>query len=353
MSGLITLIKKSKGFDGLKEHVIDKGLCCYCGSCASFCGHIEMKGDKPELITPCTLENGALLCSVNGGCYDVCPMVDVDYEELESLFLTGERYEKIGIIKNAFSAKSNKYKGQDGGIVTALLVNGIEKGLLDCAITVKRTNGMYTGEHIIAQSIEDIVSSSGTLYTTVPVVSKIGEAALAGMRKIAVVGTGCEITGIRKIQKFLLKNLPKIELTLIGLFCMESFKYPELRSLIQNILGVDIDKSERIDIKKGKFIVHMGEQKYSCKVTKLHDAVRKCCDTCIDFTARLADISVGAIGAPDGYSAVLIRSDKGEKLADILTDVKKEDIKLEEIVRITNLKEKKVEKMRAKHEKKS
>ena len=36
------------------------------------------------------------------------------------------------------------------------------------------------------------------------------------------------------------------------------------------------------------------------------------------FSSKLADISVGSVGSPDGYSTVIIRSEKRRELFDLL-----------------------------------
>ena len=38
------------------------------------------------------------------------------------------------------------------------------------------------------------------------------------------------------------------------------------------------------------------------------------CFSCLDFCGELADISVGGVGSLEGYSSVLIRSEKGKKV---------------------------------------
>ena len=38
------------------------------------------------------------------------------------------------------------------------------------------------------------------------------------------------------------------------------------------------------------------------------------CKYCIDYTAELADISIGAIGSPDGWNTVFVRTEIGERL---------------------------------------
>jgi coenzyme F420 hydrogenase subunit beta len=68
-------------------------------------------------------------------------------------------------------------------------------------------------------------------------------------------------------------------------------------------------------IKKGSFIVWSGETELIHVPLREVDAfVRNSCKQCDDFTAEYADISVGGIGCPNGYSTVVARTEKGLEL---------------------------------------
>ena len=69
-----------------------------------------------------------------------------DDEKLEKQFLSGEKDENLGVYCDVFSAKSS-VEGQDGGVVTSLLLKGFREGLFDAAIVVSRMQG-YTAEAI-------------------------------------------------------------------------------------------------------------------------------------------------------------------------------------------------------------
>ncbi len=83
----------------------------------------------------------------------------------------------------------------------------------------------------------------------------------------------------------------------------------------KRLLNVDLDKAEKTQIRKGKFIVTVDGKENSVPVKDLSAAVEKGCLSCPDFTSKYADVSVGSVGSEDGRSTVIVRSDIGAKLA--------------------------------------
>jgi coenzyme F420 hydrogenase subunit beta len=84
---------------------------------------------------------------------------------------------------------------------------------------------------------------------------------------------------------------------------------------IHGELGVNLSDIEKINI-KAKILVttKSGE----VKVIPLKEAkqyTRKSCTICPDFSAELADISVGGLGL-NGWTFTILRTEKGEELFD-------------------------------------
>ena len=333
--------------------------CILCGLCARVCEerigvyaiNFAKRGVEREVTTPYhSFSDDCIGC---GACAIVCPTnsrriqintyptLPEDIEKIEQQFLKGTKDENFGVYNDVFAAKST-VDGQDGGVATALLISGMQKGLFDAAIVVQRTEG-YNSEAIIAENVEDIMKARGTKYLRVKMMSKLGELIDKGKRKIAIVGTACEVRAARKIQQILLNDFPDVEITILGLFCFEAFDYEKLKEETQRLLGVDLDKSEKTQIHKGKYIVQVDGKDYSCRVRELNEAVEKGCVYCDDFTANLADISIGSVGSPDGYSTVIVRSDVGKRLLEKL-DLAKGDINTEEVTKLSILKKKRAQK---------
>jgi F420H2:quinone oxidoreductase subunit F len=359
-------VGKRKPIEGGTEPKLPKAMifkkvkttsCMRCGACMTVCCNklspilIKQARDKNDIKELMKLD--ADFCAGCGHCNYVCParidlkstvlnypMTAEDEQSIEQNYLQGTSEPNIGVYSEMFSAKST-YAGQDGGVATALLVSGMQKGLFDAAIVVKRTEG-YKSEAYVAESVDDIVKASGTKYMRVRLMSKLGELVAKGKRKIAIVGTPCEIRAARRIQQQLIMDCPDLELTMIGLFCFEDFSYPILKTEIQRLLNVDLDKAEKTQITKGKFLVYVEGKEYSIPVKELSAAVDNGCLSCPDFANRLADVSVGSVGSGDGRSTVIVRSAIGEKLIEGL-DLNKGEVKKEEVAKLAALKKKRAD----------
>lgn len=332
--------------------------CILCGLCSRVCEKVGVsainfanRGIEREVTAPYhTISDDCVGC---GACAIVCPtdskrirtntypMLETDIREAEEQFLQGKKHDQLGVYQEIFAAKSS-IGGQDGGMATALLLSGFKKGLFDAAIVVRRSIG-YEAEAIIAESADDILAAKGTKYSRVKMMSKIGELVDNGKRKIALVGTPCEIRTGRKIQHQLLKKYPDLELTIVGLFCFEAFDYEKLKDATQRILAVDIDRAEKTQIHKGKFIVQIDGNEYSAKIKEFSDAIQGGCSYCNDFVGRIADVSVGSVGSPVGYSTVIVRSDRGKKLVENV-EFTRADVNQDEITKLVTFKKKRAEK---------
>jgi predicted molibdopterin-dependent oxidoreductase YjgC len=140
--------------------------CILCGLCTRVCQervgvyaiNFASRGVEREVTAPYhSFSDDCIGC---GACALVCPTnsrriqvntyptLPEDIEKIEQQFLKGTKDENFGVYSEVFAAKSS-VDGQDGGVATALLVSGIQRGLFDAAIVVQRTDG-YNYESVIA-----------------------------------------------------------------------------------------------------------------------------------------------------------------------------------------------------------
>jgi coenzyme F420-reducing hydrogenase beta subunit len=294
--------------------------CIACGACALVCP------------TRCILERK-----------NIYPLSSADIIDLEEEFLRGMIDSDLGVYREMFAGKSS-IEGQDGGMATGILLRGIEMGRLDAAVVALKNKSLGANAAAVDET-ESILQAKGTKYVRVSVIAPLLEALQNGKKRIAVVGTPCQIRVVRKLQRqgYFSKMYPDAGIFLIGLFCFESFDYESLKSRINELFGIDLNDAGKMQIAKGKFTVVADGKEHSCRVRDLENAVRAGCQFCGDMVSRLADISIGSIGSADGYSTVIVRSERGEKL---LEDVQfsRREVNRDEIVKLAAIKKKNADK---------
>jgi coenzyme F420 hydrogenase subunit beta len=290
-------------FYSLKEEVIDPGFCVLCGACSAFCDRIELdyKKGTPELVNPCVIG-----CS---NCYDHCPVrVDFNanqvfgkttrdsvlgpYMEIKAVKALNE-----GIMKNA----------QDGGAVTAILSAILDRGKIDATVIVERDSEWKPIPRVIT-SKEELLGSMGSKYSPSPNAEVLGQVFREmNIKSVAIVDVGCHIRALRNLEYDLLYNIgfspySDLKIYTIGLFCSGSFLHKGLFNLIKK----NPKSIKKMDINRGKFTIQSNVEE-SLPVKKLEGAFMPSCPMCKDYSAELADLSIGSIGTPDGYSTVIAR----------------------------------------------
>lgn len=326
-------------FTDLKADVIDKGTCTGCGSCVAVCPTqvIKFIDDIPTLQeVPGEIPEGeppvgkCIECKL---CYFVCPVTESLEPRMQELFGTED---VCGTYLNLYKAKTEVPEiaevAQDGGIVSTILAFAFQKGLIDGAIVseVSEENPWVPKPKIIT-SYEELMKSAGTRYSLSPNIISLAqyrevvEELLAkhpvgeDWLRLAFVGTPCQALGIRKMHNALegadIRPANLVVLN-IGLFCMENFDAKKLHQLIFEKTGVTVDQIRKMDIKKGAlhiFPKNGGDTK-TIPLEETTEAVRSGCHSCEDLTAWYADISVGSIGTPGGWSTVFVRTQKGKDI---------------------------------------
>ncbi len=335
--------------------------CILCGLCHRVCEELvgvsainaQSRGVSRDVDTPYgELSEDCISC---GACALVCPtrsilereniypLSSADINGIEEKFLSGMIDNDLGVNSVIFAGKSS-IEGQDGGMATCILQRGVENGHLDAAIVALKNRSLGANAAYVDET-ESILQAKGTKYVRVSMIAPLIEALQKGKRRIAVVGTPCQIRVVRKLQwqGFFDEKFPDAEIILIGLFCFESFEYTSLKGRIRELFGIDLDDAEKMQIARGKFIVTVEGKEYFCPVRVLRNAVRAGCPYCNDLINRLADISIGSIGSPDGYSTVIVRSTRGERLLEGAPFERKE-INRDDIVKLASIKRKNADK---------
>ena len=315
-----------KSFHDLQQEVIDKGLCGRCGGCASFCSADEMNALKfdrssgPRLVS----EESCLKCGI---CYLICPQIKALDAEVRQKF---DWQAPIGAYRNICSARTTESEVSevctDGGVVTSLLRYALKKHLIQGALVSKRI-GVFSRQPFLATDVNELIEAAGTHFDEVehlgefgktystycPSMQEIKELGQRRIDRIALVGTPCQIYTVRKMQSLNVLPADSIVFT-VGLFCMENFSFDaKAKTALEKKLGLKINDMVKLNIKDDVIITTKGGDVVHLPFEVIDEVARPACMACPDFANDFADISVGGLGSPDGYTTTVIRTSIGHK----------------------------------------
>jgi coenzyme F420 hydrogenase subunit beta len=337
-------------FKEMMNEVVFYGSCCECGSCVLVCPHnvIDYVDGKPKQVAKASAAPD--YCGISEGigcdvCAQVCPRLGEREQHLtDRVFAPGDEdaYRgAFGVYRRVVAARCVDpevlARCEDGGVVTAFLVWALRKGLIDGAV-VSTTDATRPCEPIprALTSVDEIINSASSWYTYCPNDMALDEAAKLGLTKVAFVGVPCQVTPVRKMQlvdpAFLINGRKKekhIErqrsylkgygerVTLnIGLLCSEVFSFNGLmRDVIEGEMNIPLTEIKKFNV-KGKVLIykHSGEV-VEMNLRQAQEYARAECHHCGDFSAELADISCGGVGAME-WTITILRTARGQELFD-------------------------------------
>jgi coenzyme F420 hydrogenase subunit beta len=314
----------------LYSEVVTTGLCTGCAGCVITCPH-DVLGykDTEGVYKPFQTEDdygGAGDCSHGDKacttCTRACPRfrgweTDID----EFVFGRARQVEEIsGVYQDIVLARAADPElhehGQDGGLVSAILVYALEHDVIDAAL-VSYLEGDGTSWKAIpgvARTREDVIASAGSRYTYSANTMAYNEAVAGGAERIALVGMSCQ-SSVPPVMKQRKAGKPARRISLnIGLLCSKTFDDAIFEELFEAKYGLQKSEMKKMNI-KGVFQIWMKNGDYhEIPLKECHAWTREGCKMCPDFAAEHADISTGGIGAFNDWTLTIVRTDTGRDL---------------------------------------
>jgi coenzyme F420 hydrogenase subunit beta len=309
----------------LFHEVVATNLCTGCAACVMACPRDVLEYDHSETYHPFNVElstaaddcvHGQRGCDI---CTRACPRFrDWEVECDQALFGRVRQADEVsGIRRGVFLCRAADPEvleaAQDGGLVSALLIWGLETGRVEGALTSRLSSTrLWDGEPYLATTRTEVLEAAGSRYTYAATPLAMAEAERRGLKRLALVGMSCQasINGTlqaRRVNKY----ARRIEITL-GLLCSKSFAYDGMRQVIAEY-GVPLEDVAKVNI-KGRFQLwrrSTGEL-VEIPLKRMQEATREGCRLCPDFAAEHADIATGGLGQRDGWTLTVVRTQRGE-----------------------------------------
>jgi len=313
-------------------HVVRSGLCHLCGTCYAVCprGNIALTWSRRAGFR--IRVKDASRCEGCGLCARVCPGARVDLPALNrAVFGRAPDDLLIGHVRAVYLTRAADprvhLEGASGGTVGALMRYLLDRRLVDGvrASRMGAPDEPLRPHAFIARRVEDLAGAGGSVYQMAP-----GNAALRGEvrpgGRLACVGLGCQVRGLRKAASALRAYREGIELV-IGLFCGHNAEPAGTEHLLQR-LGTRSSRVRRVRYRAGphpgafQALTTGGEtreipfRRFTYILT-LFEHYR--CGLCTDPLNTLADLSVGDGWMPrltreGGWNVTIVRSERGERI---------------------------------------
>ncbi len=301
------------GSNELVKDVIQRDLCIGCGMCVAVCPYFRNYKGKTAMLFPCTLPQGR--------CNAHCPKTEVDLDALAQHYwhqpYDGAPLGRFDSILAARAGEKISGRFQGGGSVTALVTYALAQQMVDGAVLTD-ADGIEPEARLVT-SAEQAAECAGSKFIAAPTLSALNGAVRDGMRRLAVVGTPCQMTAVAQMRMNRLQRedfQDPVALS-IGLFCNWALDHRQLtaylaeRMDVSGITGMDIPPppAEVLLVKTAH-----GEERFPLK--EIRKLIPRTCFICPDMTSEWSDVSVGMYEGRPGWNTLVIRTAAGAELVD-------------------------------------
>jgi coenzyme F420 hydrogenase subunit beta len=319
----------------LFTEVVTSGLCTGCAACIVVCPYDVLEYDdsggryRPFHVLAdggaedCTHgEKGCTLCT------RACPRFREWETEIDTFMFGRERLDEevFGVSQDVVLARAAdpgvNEVGQDGGLVSAILIYALENDVIDAALVSYLEGDGSTWKAIpgVATTREQVLAAAGSRYTYSANPLAYAEAIAGGAERIALVGMSCQASAPPVMAARRAGKVARRFVLTIGLMCSKTFDDAIFPELFEARYGLRREEIVKMNI-KGVFQVWMRDGSYhEVPLKEAHAWTREGCKACPDFAAEHADISTGGIGAFGDWTITLVRTDKGRQLMDSMVE---------------------------------
>ncbi|MEH1817153.1 MULTISPECIES: Coenzyme F420 hydrogenase/dehydrogenase, beta subunit C-terminal domain [unclassified Nostoc] len=294
---------------------------------------------KARALKPTSRRPAKELCSECGLCdtyyihyvKEACAFINQQIGELEQETHTRSRHLEnpdelyFGVHQDMIAAKKQQpiEGAQWTGIVSSIAIEMLNRGLVEGVVCVQNTKeDRFQPMPVIARTPEEILAARVNKPTLSPNLSILEQVEKSGMKRLLVIGVGCQIQALRAVEK----QLGLEKLYVLGTPCVDNVNRAGLQKFLETT-SRSPDTVVHYEFMQD-FRVHFKHEDgssetvpfFGLKTNKLKDVFAPSCMSCFDYVNSLADLVVGYMGAPFGWQWIVVRNDTGKEMLDLVKD---------------------------------
>lgn len=209
------------------------------------------------------------------------------------------------------------------GIVSSIAIQMLEQGWVEGVVCVQNSDSdRFAPKPIIATTRAEILAARVNKPTLSPNLSVLEQIETANLKRLLVIGVGCQIQALRTVEQ----QLGLEKLYVLGTPCVDNVSRAGLAKFLQTT-----SRSPETVVHyefMQDFNVHFRHQDGSTELVpffglntkELKDVFAPSCMTCFDYVNGLADLVVGYMGAPFGWQWIVVRNQTGAEMLNLVQD---------------------------------
>ncbi|MBD2384268.1 Coenzyme F420 hydrogenase/dehydrogenase, beta subunit C-terminal domain [Cylindrospermum sp. FACHB-282] len=297
------------------------------------------KHKKARALKPTSRRPAKELCSECGLCdtYYIhyvkvaCAFINQQIGELETQThnrprnLEDENEVYFGVHQDMIAArKQEPIEGaQWTGIVSSIAIEMLNRGLVEGVVCVQNTKeDRFQPMPIIARTPEEILAARVNKPTLSPNLSVLEQIEKSGMKRLLVIGVGCQIQALRAVEK----QLGLEKLYVLGTPCVDNVTRAGLQKFLETtsrsphtVVSYEFMQDYRVHFKHEDGSTETVPF-FGLKTNQLKDVFAPSCMSCFDYVNSLADLVVGYMGAPFRWQWIVVRNDTGKEMLNLVQD---------------------------------
>lgn len=209
------------------------------------------------------------------------------------------------------------------GIVSTIACEMLNRGLVEGVVCVQNTaEDRFQPMPIVARTPEEVLAARVNKPTLSPNLNVLEQIEQSGMKRLLVIGVGCQIQALRAVEQ----ELGLEKLYVLGTPCVDNVSREGLQKFL-NTTSKSPDTVVHYEFMQD-FRIHFKHEDgsiekvpfFGLKTNQLKDVFAPSCMSCFDYVNSLADLVVGYMGAPFGWQWIVVRNETGKQMLDLVRE---------------------------------